>query len=108
MNIDISSKKRLCSTVDLFSVVRVILFNIHKKIQTFFFIFQGEVGGEGGGGEEGLKFQNHNILNFCVRGIFRTYQTSEMELFAVKSFQKILILDIWILNKTLIVIRTFH
>ena len=30
LNIDISSKKRLCSTMELFSVVRVIFFNKYK------------------------------------------------------------------------------
>ena len=45
LNIDISSKKRLSSTVDLFSVVRVILFNIYKIYKPFFsFNFRAEVG----------------------------------------------------------------
>ena len=53
LNIDISSKKRLCSTVDLFSVVRVILFNIYK-IYKRFFNFQG--------GFEVLKLQYFKLL----------------------------------------------
>ena len=40
LNIDIFSKKKLCSTVDLFSVARVISFNIYK-IYKLIFIFQG-------------------------------------------------------------------
>ena len=35
LNTDISSKKRWCTTVDLFSVVRVILFNIYKLYKNF-------------------------------------------------------------------------
>ena len=36
LNISIFSKKRLCSTVDLFSVVRVLLFSIYKTYKRFF------------------------------------------------------------------------
>ena len=39
LNKDISSKKRLCSTVDLFSVVRVVLMNTYKICKRFY-IFQ--------------------------------------------------------------------
>ena len=35
LNIDISSKKRLCRTVDVFSFVRVILLNIYKIYKRF-------------------------------------------------------------------------
>ena len=62
-----SSKKRLCSTVELLSVVRVILFN------NVFFNFQG------GEGFEALKLQNFKLL--CVRDISRPFQTSEKKLF---------------------------
>ena len=58
LNIDISSKKRLWSTVDLFSVVRVILFNMYKIYQRFY-LFQG--------GFEVLKLQYFKLL--CQRHI---------------------------------------
>ena len=38
---NISSKKRLYITVEVFSVVRVVLFNIYK-IYKYFYIFQGD------------------------------------------------------------------
>ena len=44
-----------------------------QNIQAFFSFFRKE---------GGLKLQNYNILSFCIRGIFRTFQTSEMKLFA--------------------------
>ena len=37
LNVDIFSTKRLCSTVELFSVARVVFFNMYKMyILTFF------------------------------------------------------------------------
>ena len=64
---------RLCSAADLFSVVRVVLFNIHK-IYKRFYIFQGGFGV--------LKLQYFKLL--CVLPLSETYseptQTSEMEL----------------------------
>ena len=70
LNIDLASKNRLCSTVDLVvSVVRIVLFNIYK-IYKRFYIFQG----------------SYNILNFCALPLSEAYskstQTSKMELFA--------------------------
>ena len=94
LNIDISSKKRLCSTVDLFSVVRVILFNIYKIHQRFYLC------------REGLKLWNYNILSFCVRSIFRTFSNIWDRAFCWKLLsllKKRFILDIWLLNKPLIV-----
>ena len=40
MNIDIPNKKKLFGTVDPFSIIRVILFNIYKKYKRFY-LFQG-------------------------------------------------------------------
>ena len=54
LNINISNKNRLCSTVDLFSVVRVILFNIYK-IYKRFHLFEG--------GFEVLKLQYFKLLS---------------------------------------------
>ena len=70
LNIDVASKKRLCSTVDLVvSVVRIVLFNIYK-IYKRFYIFQG----------------SYNISNLCALPLSKAYikptQTSKMELFA--------------------------
>ena len=68
LNIDISSKNKLCSAVDVFSLVRVILFFWEKEVRR--------------GDKRGLKLLNYSILTFCVRGMFKSFQTSEMELFA--------------------------
>ena len=53
LNVDTSSTKRLYTTVDLFSVDRVVVFNINK-VYTFTFF------------KEVLKFWNYNILSFCM------------------------------------------
>ena len=44
LNTYITSKKRLCSTMDLFSVVRAILFNIYKIYKRFFHFWGREWG----------------------------------------------------------------
>ena len=74
-----SSKKRLCSTVDLFSVIRVILFNI-CKIYKHFDLFQG--------GFEVLKLQYFKLL--CQRHIQNLLKHLRWSflLKAVKSFQR--------------------
>ena len=80
--------------MDQFSVVRVILFNIYK-IYKGVFIFQG--------GFEVSKLHYFKLL--CKRhtqNLFKHLRWSFLQK-AVKSFQKKIILDIWVLNKSLIV-----
>ena len=62
--------------MDVVSVVRVVLFNIYKIYKRFFLF---TVDGGGGDRFEVLKLK---YFNFCVIGIFKTFKTSEMELFA--------------------------
>ena len=86
LNIDVASKKRLCSTVDLVvSVVRIVLFNIYK-IYKRFYIFQG----------------SYNILNFYVYHCQRHIQNLLKHLrwsFLLKAVNNAqpFILDIWFL-----------
>ena len=62
-NIDISRKKRLCSTVELLSVVGVILFNIYK-IYKRFYLFKGRF--------EVLKLQYFKPLSQrCIQNLLR-------------------------------------
>ena len=94
LNIDISSKNKLSSSVDLLSIVMVILFNIYK-IYKCFYLFQGE-----------FEVLNYNILGFCVRGVFRTFSNIWDGAFCWKLFnllKKRFVLDIWVLNKPPIV-----
>ena len=74
LNIDISSKKGLYSNVDLFSVVRVVLFNMYKLYKRFY-IFHGK-----------FEVWNYNVLSFYALPLPETYsepnQISEMGLFA--------------------------
>ena len=79
LNRDISSKKRLCSTVDLFFVVRVILFSIYKICKRFYF-FQGRF--------EVLKLQYFKHL--CQRHIKNLLKHLKWSflLKGVKSFQR--------------------
>ena len=76
--IDISGKKKLCSTAALFFVVRVVLVNTYK-IYKRFYDFQRDF--------EILKLQYINLL--CVLPLSEAYsepsQTCEMELFAERS-----------------------
>ena len=69
------SKKRLCSTADLFSIIRIFLINSHKICKNLY-IFQR--------GFEVLKLQYFKPL--CVLPMpeanSEPNQTSEMELFA--------------------------
>ena len=61
---NISTNKKLCNTLDLFSVGRVVLFNIYK-IYKRLYIFQGDF--------EVLKLQYFNLMNVTfARGAFRT------------------------------------
>ena len=76
LNID---KKRLCSTVDLFYVVRVILFSIYKIYKRFYF-FQG--------GFEVLKLQYFKLLyQGHIQNLLKHLRWSFL-LKAVKSFQR--------------------
>ena len=81
---------RLCSTVDLFSVARVVLFNTYK-IYKRFLVFQR--------GFEVLKLQYFKLL--CVLSLSEPYseptQTFEIEplLKAVNSFHKKIHLRYW-------------
>ena len=79
LNIHISSKKRLCSTVDLFSVVRVILFNMYKIYKRFDHLQ---------GGFEVFKLQYFKFL--CQKHIQNLLKHPRWSflLKAVKSFQK--------------------
>ena len=62
---NISSKKRFCSTADLFSFARVVLLNIYKAYKRFY-ISQG--------GFEVLKLQYFKLMSVTiVTGVFRTY-----------------------------------
>ena len=94
LNINISNKRRLCSTVDPFSVFRVALFNIYK-IYKRFFIFQG--------GFKVLKLQYFKLL--CQRHIQNLLKHLRWSflLKVVKSFLKKFILDIRVLSKPLYV-----
>ena len=60
LNIDISSKKKLSSAVDLFYVVRVILFTIYRIYESVFHFSEG-------GKFEVLKLQYFKLL--CQRHI---------------------------------------
>ena len=94
LNINISNKRRLCSTMDPVLVFRVALFNIYK-IYKRFFIFQG--------GFEVLKLQYFKLL--CQRHIQNLLKHLRWSflLKAVKSFLKKFILDIRVLSKSLYV-----
>ena len=94
LNINISNKRRLCSSMDPFLVFRVALFNIYK-IYKRFFIFQG--------GFEVLKLQYFKLL--CQRHIQNLLKHLRWSflLKAVKSFLKKFILDIRVLSKSLYV-----
>ena len=94
LNIDISSKKRLWSTVELFPVVRVILYNIQKIYKRFYLFY---------GGFEVLKLEYFKLL--CERHIqsLLKHLGWSFLLKAVKSFQRKIHVDIWVLNKPLIV-----
>ena len=86
LNEDISSKKRLCSTFDKSSVVRVV-FSIYTKCTNVFTFFR-----------EVLKFWNYIILSFCVCYCcqrLRTHSTS------VTLFTKRFTVDTWVMNKPL-------
>ena len=54
LNMDVSYKKRLCSTLDIFSVFRVVLFNTYKNRNIFTF------------SRKVLKFWNYNIWSFSM------------------------------------------
>ena len=90
LNMDISTKKKLCSTVDLFSVASIILFNIYKIYKRFYY---------SQGGLEVLKLQyvkhlyQRHIQNLLKHLRWRPF------LKAVKPLKQIFILDIWGLNK---------
>ena len=98
LSVDVFSSKRLCSTVELFSVARVVFFNIYKMyIFTFF--------------REVLKFWNYNILSFsmfyyCQRRIQNPLNTWGRALYwkPLTLFTNRFILDILVLNKSQIII----